>query len=109
MVKSGVSLCDEYHKKSDRDYNKTRPSPSVAYGRGEGYNREWKKYRAWYLKQHPFCVECKKEGILKLANVVDHIIAVRKGGGFWDTNNHQSLCTAHHNSKTVKEDGGFGK
>ena len=27
-----------------------------------GYNRQWQKARARYLKAHPLCVQCMKEG-----------------------------------------------
>jgi 5-methylcytosine-specific restriction protein A len=28
---------------------------------------------------------------------------------FWDQNNWQPMCTPHHNAKTAREDGGFGR
>jgi len=61
------------------------------------------------LKCNPLCVECKKQGKITPATVVDHIVP-HKGDQekFWDPNNHQSLCDTCHNRKTAKEDGGFG-
>ena len=38
-----------------------------------GYNRQWQKARARYLKAHPLCVQCLKEGHAVTATVVDHI------------------------------------
>jgi 5-methylcytosine-specific restriction protein A len=40
---------------------------------------------------------------------VDHIVP-HKGDMrlFWDPRNHQGLCERCHNSKTAREDGGFG-
>jgi len=49
---------------------------------------------------------CRAEGIIKAANVVDHI-----DGNAWDNSegNLQALCVSCHSRKTVLEDGGFGK
>ena len=54
-----------------------------------GYNRQWQKARARYLKAHPLCVQCLKEGQAVTATVVDH----------W-----QSLCKSCHDKKTWNED-----
>ncbi len=44
------------------------------------------------------------------ADVVDHIIP-HKGDQslFWDSSNWQPLCKHHHDQKTAREDGGFGR
>jgi len=82
----------------------TRPSASK-----RGYGSRWKKVRARQLRIEPLCRLCSNEGIIKVANVVDHIIP-HKGNSdlMWSSSNHQSLCTPCHNSKTAREDGGFG-
>jgi 5-methylcytosine-specific restriction protein A len=74
-----------------------------------GYGYRWMKARKLFLSINPLCVLCKLENIIKAARVVDHIIP-HKGdmAKFWDRSNWQSLCTAHHNTKTATEDGGFG-
>ena len=44
------------------------------------------------------------------ATVVDHIKPHHGDQRlFWDVGNWQSLCKAHHDSKTATEDGGFGR
>jgi 5-methylcytosine-specific restriction endonuclease McrA len=48
------------------------------------------------------CIECYKEGTIKEANVVDHILQ-RKHGGTDDYDNLQSLCDHHHNIKSANE------
>ena len=75
-----------------------------------GYTHKWHLYRNHYLTQHPLCRICQAEGRVTAANVVDHIIP-HKGDMrlFWEPTNHQPLCTFHHNQKTAKEDGGFGR
>lgn len=75
-----------------------------------GYNSRWRKARATYLKRHPLCRQCEDEGLITAATVVDHIVPHRGDQGlFWDTDNWQPLCKRHHDTKTVREDGGFGR
>lgn len=87
------------------DYDKTR---GTAHQRG--YNSRWRKRREGYLKENPLCVVCLKEYRPVPANIVDHVIP-HKGNQtlFWDETNWQSLCKTHHDIKTAKEDGGFGR
>jgi len=75
-----------------------------------GYGAKWRKYRITFLSLNPFCVRCLEKNIHTLATVVDHI-KPHKGNMtlFWDSNNHQGLCKGCHDTKTVKEDGGFGR
>jgi 5-methylcytosine-specific restriction protein A len=94
-----------------------------------GYNHKWQKARATFLARSPWCVdccsiagidaalpetvadECMAHGVrLPWATIVDHIVA-HKGDQtlFWDTSNWQSLCKTHHDQKTAREDGGFGR
>lgn len=49
------------------------------------------------------CVMCKAEGVIKQAELVDHIKPIMDGGEVFDWDNLQSLCHSHHNSKTAKE------
>lgn len=70
-----------------------------------GYGSRWQRARSTYLKCHPLCVMCERENKIVAATVVDHKVP-HKGDQalFWDTaNNWQSLCAAHHNSKTGEE------
>ena len=70
-----------------------------------GYNRQWQKARARYLKAHPLCVQCLKEGHAVTATVVDHIRPHRGDPVlFWDEKNWQSLCKPCHDKKTWNED-----
>lgn len=100
-----TAYCPKHTKERQKEVNTSRGSAS-----SRGYNYRWQKARALYLKQHPLCVECDKDGILKAANVVDHKIP-HKGdyGLMWDESNWQSLCKRHHDIKTATEDGGFGR
>ena len=68
----------------------------------------WRKLRARYILEHPFCVECRNRGKLKEAEVVDHIVPISKGGAPLDESNLQSLCWSCHSSKSIKEGSRFG-
>lgn len=71
-----------------------------------GYDRQWRKARAAYLRAHSLCEMCKAQGVVRVARVVDHI---RPHHGnrmlFWDyATNWQSLCDQCHNHKTMTQD-----
>jgi 5-methylcytosine-specific restriction protein A len=75
-----------------------------------GYGSRWQAYRLAFLRSHPLCAECERNGRLTPATVVDHIIPHRGDWElFWREGNHQSLCAVHHSEKTVERDGGFGR
>jgi hypothetical protein len=50
-------------------WNGVRPS-----ARARGYNKAWEKARKAYLAAHPHCVMCRKQDVVTIATVVDHII-----------------------------------
>lgn len=76
-----------------------------------GYGSRWQKARAGWLASHPLCVMCERDGRVTEATVVDHVVphrlawALASGDAgaiaaararFWDRDNWQSLCKAHH-------------
>lgn len=66
-----------------------------------GYDSRWRKARKLFLERNPLCVECRKEGRLTPATVVDHVIPHRGDQKlFWDEGNWQPLCKEHHDRKT---------
>lgn len=68
-----------------------------------GYDRDWRRYRINFLKEHPWCVECEKQGVRRPATEVDHIIPHRGDRQlFWNKKNHQALCKNCHSRKTAK-------
>lgn len=75
-----------------------RPSPTR-----RGYDRQWEKLRARFLRDNPECEACGKP-----AAHVDHVIPIKAGGARMDAANLQALCHGCHSRKTVREDGGFG-
>ena len=70
--------------------------------RDGGYHRErsadpyhsfrWTRLSRAFRAQHPLCEECRKRGIIKSAEVVDHIIPWPVCEDFFDRTNLQSLC-----------------
>jgi len=93
LCESGV-YCEEHRKLYSHDALR-----GGAYLRG--YDATWRKARALFLAQHPLCEECRKEGRLTPATVVDHIIPHRGDRTlFWDKRNWQPLCKDCHDRKT---------
>lgn len=91
-------------------YKRTPPPDNRLSAAARGYGARWQKYRKFFLTIHPLCAICEKEGLIRVATVVDHIIP-HKGNMaiFWDKTNHMALCKRHHDIKTATEDGGFGR
>ncbi|MDO4568717.1 MAG: HNH endonuclease signature motif containing protein [Clostridia bacterium] len=70
-------------------------------GAARGYDSRWRKARARFLKAHPLCAECQRQGKLAPATVVDHILPHRGDERlFWDKSNWQPLCKRCHDRKT---------
>jgi len=68
---------------------------------------EWQRLRMRRLTNEPFCRYCDEVGDVTLANVVDHIVPVRKDPSrAFDYDNTQSLCVHCHNGPKQAEDNG---
>lgn len=104
LIEAGTRHCDKHKKQEAQRYDRERGTAAQ-----RGYGGRWQRARIVYLREHPLCVECEKQGGLTPATVVDHI-KPHKGNRalFWDSSNWQALCKLCHDRKTVKEDGGFG-
>jgi 5-methylcytosine-specific restriction protein A len=59
--------------------------------------------RANWLRLHPLCEECDKEGKTTVGVVVDHITPLWEGGSDDYEANGQTLCQPHHDAKTAEE------
>jgi 5-methylcytosine-specific restriction protein A len=71
-----------------------------------GYTSRWQKASKAYLRKHPLCAACLKEGRITKAAVVDHIVPHRGNRQlFWDESNWQPLCKHCHDVKTMTEEG----
>ena len=68
------------------------------------YNsKRWRSLRNYFIQMHPLCIQCKREGIINAASVVDHVKPITMGGSPVDVKNLQSLCEYHHNQKSGRE------
>ena len=97
---------DIYIKEVRKKYDKQRPAYHRLYGLSV-----WATLRNRVLSGTPFCIECAKQDIIKLADVVDHIVDHRGDvNKFLDINNLQALCKKCHDRKTARTVGwGKGK
>lgn len=76
-----------------------KPQHARFYRGGGFYGRRWRKARAAFLAEHPFCVDCGR-----LADEVDHVTPHRGDRAlFWSSDNWQSLCETCHGRKTARE------
>src|SRR5262245_32658724 len=60
----------------------------------------WLRVRKRQLIREPLCRVCNAFGLVVVANEVDHVVTVKRGGAVFDPNNLQSLCKTHHSEKT---------
>jgi len=67
-------------------------------------SKAWRSLRRSHISRSPLCVDCISRGILRTADVVDHIIERKDDDRRrLDSSNLQSLCHKCHNTKTVEE------
>ncbi len=70
-----------------------------------GYTYKWQQAREGWLRKHPLCRYCEREGRVTIATVVDHITPHRGNMTvFWDSENWQSLCKMHHDGQKAREE-----
>ena len=77
---------DVPRKESDERYSRKRSDDLYHTARWTRLARMWKM-------DHPLCVECQKRGVVRAAEVVDHITPWPVCEDFFDMNNLQSLCS----------------
>lgn len=103
----GSGYCAEHKhiQEQRRKEYKARHDTQRESAHSRGYGHRWREARKGYLRKHPLCVMCGREGVVKAATVVDHI-QPHKGDMrlFWDKNNWQPLCERHHNREKQREE-----
>ena len=73
-------------------------------------NYNWRRLRNDYIRLHPLCAECLRNGKVKPATDVHHLRSPFKGGEInWtllmDVNNLESLCAECHGLEHAKQNG----
>jgi 5-methylcytosine-specific restriction protein A len=93
LITSG-SYCTNHQRALWRQQNAERRDRSP-------YGAAWRRARARFLREHPDCAECKRQGHTTPATVVDHVRPHRGDPVlFWDETNWASSCKSHHDAKT---------
>tara|TARA_R100001163_G_scaffold63795_1_gene56503 strand:- start:764 stop:1060 length:297 start_codon:yes stop_codon:yes gene_type:complete len=84
---------------------RTKAEKNKSWGGDTSFYRKyaWRKLRKVVLDKNPLCVHCLDNDMVKPADVVDHIIPIKKGGAELDESNLQGLCHSCHNKKTYYE------
>jgi 5-methylcytosine-specific restriction protein A len=90
--------CTEHQKQVNSHYNHFQREPETS----KRYGAAWRRIRDRYIKEHPLCELCKKEGRLVPAEIVYHVLPLSEGGTN-DTRNLMSLCESHHSSIHLSE------
>jgi 5-methylcytosine-specific restriction protein A len=99
LVDSG--RCPAHRKQEHTDDQQWRGSASE-----RGYGYRWTKLRAAHIASQPACVMCLEQGIVNIGskespNEVDHIVPLKARPDLrLSKSNLQTLCQAHHKSKT---------
>ena len=84
-------FCEEHQKEENKRYEKYDRNPAVR----RRYGRVWKRVRDSYVKEHPFCELCFKNGMMKQVEEVHHKQPLSEGGTH-NKNNLISLCKSCH-------------
>lgn len=92
-----------------RSYRRRMSKPRLALAQRLRSCARWQKLRLWYLRRHPFCEQCDREGRVTPAAEVDHIRPLRwfplarMEGAAYDEGNLQALCEPCHDRKSARE------
>lgn len=69
------------------------------------HTARWTRLSKAFRASHPLCVMCADKGVIKAAQVTDHVIPYPVCGvdGFYDENNLQALCEECNHEKGQKD------
>jgi len=64
----------------------------------------YQQFRDWFMRRNRLCAECERQGVVTLAEEMDHIVPVHQAPDrVWDVDNLQALCRPCHEEKTARE------
>lgn len=92
LVQDGSGRCEAHPK---QQWVKRAPVKRIT-------GRRLQAMREALFARNPFCAECERNGIDKLATQRDHIISLEDGGPD-DETNEQGLCDSCHEAKSKQE------
>lgn len=94
----GSQWCDE-HRKNRKQYSNREPR---ANSHDRGYDYDWRKFRASYLRANPLCVDCLTTNRPEPATEVHHITKLRVAPERkFDPTNLMALCRTCHQKRTA--------
>ena len=96
--------CEQHQSLVNKQYNKYQRDPES----NKRYGRSWKRIRDRYIKTHPLCEECQRQGRLNPAEEVHHIIPLANGGSN-NKENLMSLCKSCHSRITAQSGDRWGR
>ena len=95
--------CPGNGQEGERGYCKAhstpRPNPRLS-RKLRGYDETWLKGKDAYFMAHPWCSDCKAEGVLTPATDRHHIHKLKLGGEHFLWSNLMPLCKSHHSLRT---------
>lgn len=97
LCENGEQYCAQHKPAATKQYNQYQRDPAT----NKRYGRAWKRIRDRYIKVHPLCEQCSKEGKLTPAEEVHHILPLSKGGGN-EAGNLMALCKPCHSRITAE-------
>lgn len=102
LVSYDVRYCEKHqHKANVETYHKRMYDSDESKYQKFYRLTAWRKLSRRFLENNPICVKCYQNGVIRKADVVDHVIEIRDD---WsrrlDESNLQPLCYRHHNRKT---------
>jgi 5-methylcytosine-specific restriction enzyme A len=89
---------DEQEQQRKREHDRARPNANA-----RGYDADWRKLRAAFIKQNPMC---QRVGCTAPSIDADHIESIADRPDLRLTcSNLRALCRSHHSSRTAREQG----
>lgn len=90
--------CPARQKKKWQDYDAQRPSSTE-----RGYDADWRRCRAVYLRANPFCADCLARKRLRPAEEVHHTVKIRDDPSRrLDWSVLVGLCKPCHSARTAR-------
>jgi 5-methylcytosine-specific restriction protein A len=100
----GRGRCLDHYRERERERNQRRRADPDRGRRVKLYHsKRWLVLRRRVLFEQSVCA---KDGCMRLATDVDHIVPMSQGGAEYERSNLQGLCGHHHALKSARE-GGF--